>query len=150
MKLIFDIHGTKIKRIDDLTLTSYTRNAKCLFHFSCEWSDVYKYALFIDVNGNQYIRDLGFGRKLKCVAPENVTKGNFFSVSVFGGDRFTTEQENILVQPSGFNDETEGLLASDESEIVSNNTTNVDYHRRWGCWRYMRWNWFEISEHPYL
>ena len=34
MKLIFDIHGTKIKRIDDLTLTSYTRNAKCLFHFS--------------------------------------------------------------------------------------------------------------------
>ena len=55
MKLIFDIHGTKIKRIDDLTLTSYTRNTKCLFHFSCEWSDVYKYALFIDVNGNQYL-----------------------------------------------------------------------------------------------
>lgn len=150
MKLVFKIKKTKLERVDEEILTSYTRNAKCLFIFSPEWANIYKYALFIDVYGNQYLRDLGFGEHLKCIIPDNITKGNFFSVSVFGGDRYATNQESILIQPSGFNDDTESLLESDQSEMVSTSTLDTDYHRRWGCWRNMRWNWFEISEHPYL
>ena len=101
MKIYFDVNKTILKRKDDNILASYSKNIdKCVFNCDDCWSDIYKYALFTSALNKQYIEDLGFGHKVSCVIPDEVMKGNYFSVSIFGGDRKTTIQEDILIEPS--------------------------------------------------
>lgn len=148
MKLRFKIDKNILHRLDEELITSYSKNQnKCIFHCEHKWADIYKYALFIDVNNAQYIVDLGLGCKTKCVIPEEVLKGNYFSVSVFGDDRLTTTQVNILIQPSGFSDKTEKALESGNSTVSGNSTILNDEK----IWEYnkVRCNRFEIAEHPY-
>ena len=135
MKLHFDINKSILTRQDDEIIASYSKNTiKCLFHCKCRWSDIYKYALFTDVSNKQYIVDLGFGERVKCFVPNDVLKGNYFSVSVFGGDRYTTTQERILIQPSGFTEKTELALESGESEIDGDSfLTDLDFNRFNNC-----------------
>ena len=149
MKIYFDVNKTILKRKDDNILASYSKNIdKCVFNCDDCWSDIYKYALFTSVLNKQYIEDLGFGHKVSCVIPDEVMKGNYFSVSIFGGDRKTTIQEDILIEPSGFTDKTESSLESDDTEI-SLPFSDIEYHKRIGCECKLRWNAFEIEEHPY-
>lgn len=149
MKLYFDVNKTILSRKDDNILASYSKNIdKCVFHCDDCWSDIYKYALFTSVSNKQYIEDLGFGHKVSCVIPDDIMKGNYFSVSVFGGDRKTTTQQDILIEPSGFTDKTESSLESGDTEI-SLPSSDIDYHSRIGCQCKLRWNAFEIEEHPY-
>ena len=149
MKLHFTVKETILKRIDDNLLASYSKNKdKCVFHCCHKWENIYKYALFIDVSGKQYIRDLGLGEDVSCEIPEDVMKGNYFSLSVFGDDSKTTTQENILIQPSGFNDQTEKALNSDESETSSSEPID-DENYRYGCWCNHHSNHFRDPEHLY-
>ena len=93
MKLYFSIKKNKLIRQDDEIITSFSKNInKCIFECEKPLFDVYKYALFIDAIGNQEIIDLGFGEKVSCIIPEETMQSNYFSVSVFGGERFTTTQ----------------------------------------------------------
>lgn len=150
MKLYFCVNKTTLERKDDEILASYSKNFDiCVFNCDDCWSDIYKYALFTGVSNKQYIEDLGFGHKVSCVIPDEIMKGNYFSVSVFGGDRKTTIQQNILIEPSGFTDETEKAFEqSDENEITLS-PSYVEYSHRVGCQCNLRWNAFEIEEHPY-
>lgn len=148
MRLHFEICKNILERKDDKIIASYSKNVdKCIFHCKNKWSDIYKYALFIDVLGKQYIVDLGFGERVKCIIPDDVLKGNYFSVSVFGDDRYTTTQANVLVQPSGFSDKTEEGINNGNSEIERESSIFSDYK----IWEYpkFRCNRFEIAEHPY-
>ena len=79
--------------------------------------------------------------------PNEVLKGNYFSVSVFGDDRYTTTQVDILVQPSGFSDKTEESIDSGDSEVEGDSQIIFNYK----IWDYpqVRCNRFEIAEHPY-
>ena len=151
MKIHFCVNKTILKRTSDEILASYSKNIdKCVFKCDDCWSDIYKYALFTGVSNEQYIEDLGFGHKVSCIIPDEIMKGNYFSVSVFGGDRKTTIQEHILIEPSGFTDKTETSFESDETEILPSSSFDTDYHRRIGCQcNNLRWNLFEIEEHPY-
>ena len=148
MKLHFKIDKNILIREDEEILSSYSKNVnKCIFHCKNKWSDIYKYALFIDVFRKQYIVDLGIGEKVKCTIPNEVLKGNYFSVSVFGDDRYTTTQVDILVQPSGFSDKTEESIDSGDSEVEGDSQIIFNYK----IWAYpqVRCNRFEIAEHPY-
>lgn len=150
MILQFTIHKMQLKREDDEILASYSKNfIRCRFKCKNKWADLYKYALFIDVQNNQYIVDLGFGGCVSCKIPEEVLQGNYFSVSVFAGDRLTTEQTSVLIQPSGFNAKTQDAL-DDGLTIVDDDSLYDDYrHRIYDDSEYYRHNRFEIEEHPY-
>lgn len=148
MKLRFDVNKNVLKRIDNEIIVSYSRNKdSCFFSFSKQWSDIYKYALFTDVTGKQYIVDLGLGLKTKCIIPEEALKGNFFRISVFGDDRYTTTSETILIKPSGFTDKTEKAIEYGESTVSY--TSNIVDTNRIDDYPKTRKNRFEISEHPY-
>ena len=120
MKLHFAINKQQLNRIDDEIIASYSKNfIKCVFDCDQRWCDIYKYALFTDIRNNKTITELGYGRKVKCIVPEQVLQGNYFLVSVFGDERITTTQETVLVQPSGLSDaminKIDSTLSSDES-----------------------------------
>lgn len=151
MILYFTVNKNKLERKDEEILASYSRNInKCVFDCDCMSDDIYKYALFTGVLGEQYIKELGFGKKVSCKIPNDILKGNYFSVSIFGGDRFTTTQEDILIQPSGFTDETEELFESGESNNVSSIATSSElYYRRFTNCR-CRGNIYGTLEHPYI
>ena len=149
MKIHFTVQKTILERKDDNILASYSKNIdKCVFYCDDCWADIYKYALFTDVSNKQYVEDLGFGHKVSCIIPDNVMKGNYFSVSVFGDDRKTTIQQDVLIEPSGFTDKTEDSIESEETEI-SLGSSDLEYTHRIGCQCKLRWNAFEIEEHPY-
>lgn len=149
MKLHFDISKNILKRRDSEILTSYSKNIECVFHSEC-LSDIYKYALFIDVNNAQHIVDLGIGKCVSCVIPEQALKGNYFSVSVFGSDRYTTNQEIILIQPSGINEKTLDAMELGKSEVDGDSTLqDYEINRINNCncrWAYGFYN----REHPYI
>lgn len=152
MKLYFSIKKNKLIRQDDEIITSFSKNInKCIFKCEKPLFDVYKYALFIDAIGNQEIVDLGFGEKVSCIIPEETLQSNYFSVSVFGGERFTTTQERIIIERSGFNNDSIKKIESDD--INDSNNIGIDdeeEHRKFYDRDYSyRQNRFEIQEHPY-
>jgi len=130
MKLHFDIKNQTLERKDDQILASFSKNfIRCQFKCECPWHNIYKYALFTDVRNQKTIVDLGYGKKVSCRIPENVLKNNFFLVSVFGDNRLTTNQVNVLVEPSGFSDAVETLMDSQDisdSDILTTNADAVD------------------------
>jgi len=122
MKIHFTVEEQTLEREDNQILASYSKNfVRCVFKCGCYWSDIYKYALFSDVSNKKYIVDLGYGSIVQCHIPTDALKGNYFSVSVFGGDRLTTNQETVLVEPSGFSDAVENFLES--SSMISDPDT---------------------------
>ena len=132
MKLHFTIDKQTLRREDDEMLASYSKNfVRCVFRCEYPWDDMYKYALFSDVSNKKYIVDLGYGHKVQCKIPCDVLKGNFFSVSVFGGNRLTTNQESIILESSGFSDSVESLLNSinSDSDILTTSADTVDTDR---------------------
>lgn len=127
MKLHFTIEKQSLQRKDDEMLASFSKNfIRCTFHCHYPWDDIYKYALFSDVQNKKYIVDLGYGSKVGCKIPCDVLKGNYFSVSVFGGDRLTTNQETILLEPSGFSDGIEDLLSTMNSGMLTVSSDMID------------------------
>ncbi len=114
MKLYFDVNKNVLTRRNSEIITSFSHNTnKCYFHCKKQWAHIYKYALFTDVNDKEYIIDLGIGSIVKCYIPDAVLKDNYFSLSVFGSNRYTTTQQTILVQPSGFSDRIEDDFEDD-------------------------------------
>lgn len=152
MKLYFSIKKNKLIRQDNEIITSFSKNInKCIFKCEKPLFDIYKYALFIDAIGNQEILDLGFGEEVSCIIPEKTLQSNYFSVSVFGGERFTTTQERIIIERSGFNNDSIKKIESDN--INDSNNIEIDdeeEHRKFYDRDYQyRQNRFEIQEHPY-
>lgn len=133
MKLRFNVHKQTLCREDDEMLASYSKNfVRCKFKCHPPWDDVYKYALFSDTSNKKYAVDLGYGYDVQCKIPCDVLKGNYFSVSVFGGNRLTTNQETILLNPSGFSDAVENLFenpTNSNSDILTTSADSVDSDR---------------------
>lgn len=134
MKLYFTVNKQTLQREDCEMLASFSKNfVRCVFKCEHPWDDIYKYALFSDSLNKKYIVPLGYGKKVQCKIPCDVLKGNYFSVSVFGGDRLTTNQENILVDPSGFSDAVEQLFESQtmssDSSMLTTSADTVDIDR---------------------
>lgn len=129
MKLYFDVSKNILKKKNNEIITSYSNNTnKCYFHCTKKWSDIYKYALFTDVNNRQYVIDLGIGSKVECYIPSEALKGNYFSISVFGDNRYTTTQQTILVRSSGFSDKTEQMTEqNDDDDDCFINDIGYDY-----------------------
>lgn len=134
MKLYFTVNKQTLERQDDEILASFSKNfIRCGFECQHPWDDIYKYALFSDVSNKKYIVDLGYGHKVQCKIPCDVLKGNYFSVSIFGGNRLTTNQETVLLEPSGFTTAVDDLLdsktMSSDSDIITTSADVIDNDR---------------------
>lgn len=150
MKLYFFIDKNKLIRQDDEIITSFSKYYnKCYFVCNKPLKNMYKYALFIDALGNQEVQDLGIGRRTSCIIPEEILKSNYFSVSVFANDRFTTTKERIIVSRSGFNETTESMMDSYDDPTESEFLIEDEERIFWDIERNYRHNRFEIQEHPY-
>lgn len=131
MKICFNVQKQTLERQDNEMLASYSKNfIRCAFKCLDQWEHIYKYALFSDVSNKKYIVKLGYGEEVSCKIPCDVLKGNYFSVSVFGDNRLTTNQETILLEPSGFSDAVEKLIDSNtmdsDSDILSTSADATD------------------------
>lgn len=151
MKLYFFINKNKLTRQDDEIVTSFSKYYnKCYFKCDKLSENIYKYALFIDALGNQEIQDLGIGKYTHCIIPEKTLESNYFSVSVFGDNRFTTTQEVIIIERSGFDSQTQSLLESHDDESIEEEVIIKEDERFfWEPDYNYRRNRFEIEEHPY-
>lgn len=162
MKLCFTVEESSLTRQDENIVVSYGKNAnKCVFHCDHFWKNLYKKALFTDYKNKQYIVLLGTGKRVSCNIPNEVLQGNLFYISVFGEelsisyalegtspDRYTTTQETIYIQPSGFTNKTEEVLENGDSEVVGDSTINdFDVHRFNNC--NCRSQYYYDAEHLY-
>lgn len=128
MSLHFIIDKQELIRKDKKVIASYSKNfLKCKFCCPKQWSDLYKYALFINVKGKESIVELGIGEKVSCIIPEEILTGNFFYVSIFADDRLTTTQQMVLIQPSGL---TNNIINSFEDGTATIIDDDIETARR--------------------
>ena len=129
MVLEFTVNKQQLTRVDDNMIASYSKNfLRCKFYCSKPWGRLYKYALFINVKGKETIVELGTGKEVFCVIPENILTGNFFYVSIFADDRLTTTQQMVLIQPSGITDSISESI--DSGSMETEEDFDVDYRDR--------------------
>lgn len=154
MTLVFKTYGQKLERQDDEVIAGYARNyIDVAFIFDKFWIDLLKYALFVEPDGTRHIVELGYGKELGCLIPNDVMKNTYFYISVFAGDLLTSTQEMILVSPSGYIDDLDNI---DEDKIIKGTSTNnfiiLDNKKNTEYDDYYceRRNRFERREHPYL
>lgn len=161
MKLLFKVNKQTLERLDDNVVASFAKNyIICVFDFDeKDWGALDKMALFTDAMGNKYVVDLGYNLKCECNIPEEVLMGNHFKVSVFAGDRMTSTQETITIQPSGYDENVDEIIHTEntaENEDVKIIYCNGDIEYRRIRVRFedeglipIRLNRFEREEHPY-
>lgn len=149
MSLVFCLDGQILNRIDNHKIATFTRNyATTTFVFDKLWIDLEKFALFVSPDNDKYVVELGYGKELTCIIPEEVLQNAFFKVSVFADDLITSTQETVLVQPSGYS-----FDIDDGNMVVESNTLTTDIIHRINleddvCIRPGKK--FERDEHPYF
>lgn len=107
MILEFNVDNNQIlKRIDHQKIVNNTRNYhRCRFTFAedSEWLNLNKFVIFTDGWGNTNTVHLGKGSDvLCCLIPDNILKGSYFKVSLYGGTLYTTNNVSIPLTQSGY------------------------------------------------
>lgn len=106
MDLEFVINNQILKRIDSQDVVSKNHSIyKCRFIFEedSDWDDVNKFVIFTDGWGSSTTVHLGNSSNiLTCLVPDNVLKGSYFKISVYGGDLLTTNNVSVLLIESGY------------------------------------------------
>ena len=104
MILNFEVNNQIIQRLDNNILVNKTKDyVVCSFSFNTsEWEDTEKFAIFKNSWNEAYLVNLGTKLESTVTPPEDVLKGTFFKVSVYGGDRVTSNELTIALLPSGY------------------------------------------------
>ena len=104
MILSFEINNQIIQRLDNNVLVNKSKDyVSCSFIFKTdEWVGVEKFAIFKDSWNESYMVNLGVESSIAVTPPEDVLKGTFFKVSVYGGDRVTSNELTVALLPSGY------------------------------------------------
>lgn len=97
--LRFTVNGQELKS-HPVTVVADSRNyLSAEFAFGSEWEGIEKTAVFQAASGAVYHMLVQDG---VCSVPEEVIQVPWFRVSVFGGDRLTTNRAEVSVCQSGF------------------------------------------------
>lgn len=150
MNLKFKINKQNLIRVDENKIAGFARNYIYItFDFDKHWIDLLKYALFVQPDGTRQVVELGYGKELSCQIPNEVLKNTFFKISVFAGDLLTTQQQMVLISPSGYVDEIDDM---DEDEILKSKTNDfipLNKHKDDEFFLERR-DHYEMKEHPYV
>lgn len=108
MILEFNVNDNQIlKRTDNQDIVNKTNNYhRCRFTFQeeSEWVNLNKFVIFTDGWGNTSTVHLGRGSTvLCCLIPDNILRGSYFKVSLYGGELYTTNDVSIPLIQSGYN-----------------------------------------------
>lgn len=148
MDLFFSVKDQELTKIKREKIAGFARNyIHAVFDFDRVWIDLLKYAIFSEPDGTKHVSYLGYGKTLQCSIPEDVLKNTFFTVSVFAEDLLTSNEEIIIISPSGYVSEIDDL---EEGEIVKGSQNNNYIQRRDDEFFNERRNRFERVEHPYV
>lgn len=104
MYLEFEIENQIIFRCDNNTLVNKSRNyVHATFNFTTDdWEGVDKFAIFRNSKNNNFRVHLGDGDTCECIVPSEALRGDFFWVSVYGGDLITSNSKKINLVKSGY------------------------------------------------
>lgn len=135
MILNFEINQQIIERVDSNILVNKSKNyLECNFKFkTSEWTDIEKFAIFKDSWGSSYRVHLGKECESTIIVPEEALRGTFFKVSLYGGDRVTTNEKTIPLIPAGYTSEIKSPEGSDVDvfvqiwEALDEKVSNITY-----------------------
>ena len=104
MNLEFSVKNNILSRLDNNKVVNNTHNVyKCIFNLDEDWININKFAIFVDSWGNRTNVHLGKTvDDLSCIIPNNVLKGTYFKLSLYGGDLLTTNNVSIGLIQSGY------------------------------------------------
>lgn len=104
MDLEFDVNNQILTRVDNNKLVNKSRNyVQCNFSFiTSDWEDLDKFAIFSSPKHNHYVVHLGTLMRGSAVVPSDVLLGDYFQVSVYGGDLLTTNRVKINLIKTGY------------------------------------------------
>ena len=104
MELNFSIKNQILERCDNQVIVNKSKGyVECNFTFlTPEWRGLDKFAIFKNEKGEAYTHHLGTGCECSVVPIEEVQNGDFFKVSIYGGDRITTSELSIVLIRSGY------------------------------------------------
>lgn len=106
--IIFDVSNQSIERMDEFKIVAKSRNyLRAKFNFlTPEWNDVFKIALFIDKDKDPI--HMCLDEDDTCDVPwEWLLTPGLKKVTVFGGDRITTDVTLCMIYKSGYEDSSE-------------------------------------------
>lgn len=106
MDIKFNIEAQTLTRLNESPATpaSGSKNyLKCKFNFlTDDWKGLVKIASFKNEQGKEYNKYLGKGNIGECFVPYDVLKGDYFRVSVYGGDLITTNEVVLTLVSGGY------------------------------------------------
>lgn len=104
VNLEFSVKNNILSRLDNNKIVNNTHNVyKCIFNLDEDWININKFAIFVDSWGNRTNVHLGKTvDDLSCIIPNNVLKGTYFKLSLYGGDLLTTNNVSIGLIQSGY------------------------------------------------
>lgn len=97
----FEVENQLLKRTDSETIVSKSRNIiQAQFTVKGDiWNDVDLFVIFTDAWDDKTTVHLNNGT---CIVPGNCLDSNFFKITVYGGDRITTNNVIIPLIDSGY------------------------------------------------
>lgn len=105
MDLNFEIENQILRRIDSSeNIVNKSKNyLNCNFNFlTPDWDDLIKIAVFESETGEKIHRYLGKYPTSKINVPGQVLNGDYFKLSVYGGDLISTNTEIVILVRSGY------------------------------------------------
>ena len=107
MKLNFQVKNQILSRADDNVLVNQSRNyVQCGFTFLTEeWRNINKYVIFKNEDDESFELFLGTGCYCECIIPSQVLTGDYFLLSVHGGDLITTDEKRVVLLEAGYTTE---------------------------------------------
>ena len=104
MDLNFEIKNQILSRKDKNTLVNKSRGyVKCNFSFkTSEWTGLNKFVIFKNEADEAYEVYLGTSCECDCIIPSPVLIGDYFLVSIYGGNVITTDEKRVVLIKSGY------------------------------------------------
>ncbi len=104
MDLEFQVKNQQLIRKDENVLVSKSRNYVCChFEFCTEdWYDLEKFVIFKNEDKESFSMSLGTENNVSVQVPNQALTGDYFKVSVHGGDLITSSERTVVLLPAGY------------------------------------------------
>ena len=121
MQIDFEINNQILTRTDEnILLVNKSRNyIQCNFSFkTSDWSNINKFVIFKNEEGKAYEYWLGTSCDCSCMIPSPVLTGDFFLITVHGGDRITTDEKRVVLINSGYTTDISSISTDDKDIFI--------------------------------
>lgn len=120
MELKFNIKNQTLTRIDKHIIVNKSHDYLTLkFKFlTDDWNGLTKYVILKDEN-NAYQFSIGMNNIGYLDVPGFVLEGNFFKVSLYAGNRITTNEKTVVLIPAGYTTNISPVTDDDVKDVFA-------------------------------